>query len=139
MSKIDSLRFQVEAVSFTPPLHHLLLQEFRRAGFEPTQTQLNYLMGAFSKAGRKAEALGFYEELLAAGLRPSTVTYGTLMDMARPDLPKVRAWFEQMKADGVEPDRLVLNPIFWEIELWRVVSSQNPQPSETICSASVTQ
>ncbi|GAQ84278.1 putative Pentatricopeptide repeat domain containing protein [Klebsormidium nitens] len=84
-----------------------LYQDFRRTGFEPTLTQLNYLMGAFTKAGRKAEALGFYEELLEADLRPNAVTYGTLMDMARPDLPKVRAWFEQMKEDGVEPDRAV--------------------------------
>jgi pentatricopeptide repeat protein len=62
-------------------------------------------MGAFAKAGRKEEALGYYEDLLAANLRPNTVTYGTLMDMARPDLRKVQAWFDQMEEAGLQPDR----------------------------------
>nr|XP_010914579.1 pentatricopeptide repeat-containing protein At2g31400, chloroplastic [Elaeis guineensis] len=72
------------------------------------------LISAYARSGLAAEAMGVFESMKAAGLRPTTISYNAVIDACGKggvDLQFTLEFFREMLHDGLCPDRKTFNSL----------------------------
>uniref|UniRef100_A0A0D9V1D8 Pentacotripeptide-repeat region of PRORP domain-containing protein n=1 Tax=Leersia perrieri TaxID=77586 RepID=A0A0D9V1D8_9ORYZ len=83
----------------------------------PDERAYNILLHGWSRAGRLDKVGKLWAEMRLAGVRPTVVTYGTLIEalcvMRRPD--QAIALLDEMREEGIEANLLTCNPIVYAL------------------------
>lgn len=89
------------------------LRTIKEAGLELNAISYNLLMGYYRNMGHPEEAERLLERMIAAGMRPSRVTYTTLVTAFAPwDMVKARRYFDIMRNSShpkTQPDIFAYN------------------------------